>query len=83
MKKYTIILLSSAALALGACQKFLDRKPLDASSSSTFLSNQAEMEQGLIGVYAAGMWSIANNTPMHYAIESSTDLAMRRPGIAR
>ncbi|MBR2648765.1 MAG: RagB/SusD family nutrient uptake outer membrane protein [Sediminibacterium sp.] len=82
MKKYTIILLSSAALALGACQKFLDRKPLDASSSSTFLSNQAEMEQGLIGVYAAGMWSIANNTPMHYAIESSTDLAMRRPGNA-
>jgi hypothetical protein len=82
MKKYTIILLSSAALALGACQKFLDRKPLDASSSSTFLSNQAEMEQGLIGVYAAGMWSIANNTPMHYAIESSTDLALRRPGNA-
>jgi starch-binding outer membrane protein, SusD/RagB family len=82
MKKYTVLLLTSAALALGACQKFLDRKPLDASSSTTFLSNQAEMEQGLVGVYASSMWSIANNTPMHYAIESSTDLALRRPGNA-
>jgi starch-binding outer membrane protein, SusD/RagB family len=82
MKKYFVILLSSAALGLGACQKFLDRKPLDASSASTFLSNQAEMEQGLVGVYASSMWVIANNTPMHYAIESSTDMALRRPGNA-
>ena len=80
MKKYFIIPTLLAAFAISSCNKFLDRKPLDASSSATFLSNQAEMEQGLIGTYASAMWVIANNTPMHFAIESSTDMAMKRGG---
>ena len=66
------------AVTLMSCQKFLDRKPLDASSSSTFLSNQSEMEQGLIGTYASAMWVFPNNTPLPFAIEASTDLAMKR-----
>jgi hypothetical protein len=78
MKKYIIILLSISAVSLMSCQKFLDRKPLDASSSSTFLSNQSEMEQGLIGTYASAMWVFPNNTPLPFAIEASTDLAMKR-----
>ena len=82
MKKYFIITTLLAAFAMSSCNKFLDRKPLDASSSSTFLSNQAEMEQGLVGTYASSMWVIANNTPMHYAIESSTDMALKRGGNA-
>ena len=82
MKKYFIIPTLLAAFAISSCNKFLDRKPLDASSSATFLSNQAEMEQGLIGTYASAMWVIANNTPMHFAIESSTDMAMKRGGNA-
>lgn len=82
MKKSIFILLSITALGLSACQKFLDRKPLDASSASTFLSNQAEMEQGLIGVYASAMWVFPNNTNLLFAIESSTDHAMKRGGNA-
>ena len=82
MKKYFIIPTLLAAFAISSCNKFLDRKPLDASSSATFLSNQAEMEQGLIGTYASAMWVIANNTPMHFAIESSTDMAIKRGGNA-
>jgi hypothetical protein len=82
MKKYLIIPTLLAAFAISSCNKFLDRKPLDASSSSTFLSNQSEMEQGLVGTYASAMWVIANNTPMHYAIESSTDMAIKRGGNA-
>ncbi len=82
MKKSIFILLSITALGLSACQKFLDRKPLDASSASTFLSNQAEMEQGLIGVYASAMWVFPNNTALLFAIESSTDHAMKRGGNA-
>jgi hypothetical protein len=78
MKKYIIILLSISAVSLMSCQKFLDRKPLDASSSSTFLSNQSEMEQGLIGTYASAMWVFPNNTPLPFAIEASTDMAMKR-----
>lgn len=82
MKKSIFILLSITALGLSACQKFLDRKPLDASSASTFLSNQAEMEQGLIGVYASAMWVFPNNASLLFAIESSTDHAMKRGGNA-
>lgn len=82
MKKYFIIPTLLTVFALSSCNKFLDRKPLDASSSSTFLSNQAEMEQGLVGTYASAMWVIANNTPMHYSIESSTDMALKRGGNA-
>ena len=82
MKKYIVILLSLSAVAISGCQKFLDRKPLDASSSSTFLSNQSEMEQGLIGTYAAAMWVFPNNTPLLFAVESSTDMAIKRGGNA-
>jgi len=82
MKKFIIIFLSISAVTLMSCQKFLDRKPLDASSSSTFLSNQSEMEQGLIGTYASAMWVFPNNTPLHFAVEASTDLAMKRGGNA-
>jgi hypothetical protein len=80
MKKYLILCVASAALLLGGCQKFLDRKPLDQSAASTFLSNQAEMEQGLVGVYASSFWAVANNVPLLFSIESTTDLAIRRGG---
>jgi hypothetical protein len=80
MKKYLILFAASSALLLGGCQKFLDRKPLDQSAASTFLSNQAEMEQGLVGVYASSFWAVANNVPLLFSIESTTDLAIRRGG---
>ncbi|MCA6497755.1 MAG: RagB/SusD family nutrient uptake outer membrane protein [Chitinophagaceae bacterium] len=82
MKKIILLLVPIAVIGLSSCQKFLDRKPLDASSAATFLSNQAEMEQGLNGVYAAGMWVMLSNTPLLFEIEASTDLAMKRVGNA-
>ena len=83
MKKNILTLLTlTSVIAVSSCNKFLDRKPLDASSSSTFLSNQSEMEQGLIGTYASAMWVFPNNTPMLFAVESSTDMAMKRGGNA-
>ena len=66
--------------ALGGCDKFLDRQPLDSISSETFLATEQEMELGLNGVYAASFWALANNTPLHFAIESATDLAIKRTG---
>jgi hypothetical protein len=82
MKKILFLLVSVTVIGLSGCQKFLDRKPLDASSVTTFLSNQAEMEQGLTGVYGASMWVIANNIPMLFEIEATTDMAMKRGGNA-
>lgn len=83
MKKNILTILTvTSVIALGSCNKFLDRKPLDASASSTFLSNQSEMEQGLVGTYASAMWVFPNNTPLLFAVEASTDIAMKRGGNA-
>jgi hypothetical protein len=82
MKKIFYIASIACASLLYGCNKFLDRKPLDASASSTFLSNEAEMDLGLTGVYAASFWIVANNIPLPYSIESTTDLALRRTGNA-
>lgn len=79
MKKY-LFAFAIVATAFGGCQKFLDRKPLDQSSATNFLANQAEMEQGLNGVYASAFWAFPNNTPLLFAIEATTDLAMKRGG---
>ncbi|MEO6930704.1 MAG: RagB/SusD family nutrient uptake outer membrane protein, partial [Chitinophagaceae bacterium] len=82
MKKiYFITFITFSGLLFG-CSKFLDRKPLDASAASTFLSNEAEIDLGLNGVYAAAFWTVANNIPLGYSIESTTDLALRRVGNA-
>lgn len=82
MKKIYLMSLLLALIGLGGCQKFLDRKPLDASSATNFLSNQTEMEEGLTGVYGAAMWVFPNNTPLMFAVEASTDLAVKRGGNA-
>ncbi len=82
MKKIYFIAFIIVTGLLFGCNKFLDRKPLDASASSTFLSNEAEMDLGLTGVYAGAFWIVANNIPLPYSIESTTDLALRRVGNA-
>lgn len=82
MKKLLYSTLAIVLLTTSACNKYLDRKPLDASSASNFLNNQEEMEQGLTGVYASAMWVFPNNTPLMFAVEASTDHALKRGGNA-
>ena len=82
MKKFATVFFIAAAGMLAGCSKFLDRQPLDSSSADAFLSNEEEINIGLNGVYAAALWVQANNTPLHFAIESTTDLAIRRTGNA-
>jgi starch-binding outer membrane protein, SusD/RagB family len=82
MKKFLIILLTAATITGAGCKKFLDRKPLDGTSSTNFLTNEAEMDLGLNGVYASAFWQFPNNTPLLFAIESTTDIAMKRVGNA-
>lgn len=82
MKKILNLGLLALLLGTAGCDKFLDRKPLDASSATNYLSNQDEMELGLNGVYAAAFWMFPNNTPLLYAVEASTDIAMKRGGNA-
>ncbi|NBT15033.1 MAG: RagB/SusD family nutrient uptake outer membrane protein [Chitinophagia bacterium] len=82
MKKIIYSFLLVSLLGIAGCSKFLDRKPLDASSSTNFLANQEEMELSLNGVYGAAFWAFPNNTPLLFAVEASTDLAIKRGGNA-
>ncbi len=82
MKKISSILLFTAVLVASGCNKFLDRQPLDSASSATFMQTEDEMNLALNGVYAAAFWQFPNNTPLLFAIESTTDLAIKRTGNA-
>jgi starch-binding outer membrane protein, SusD/RagB family len=82
MKKIFLILTVASVIVVTGCKKFLDRKPLDASSANTFLSNEAEMDLSLNGVYAAAFWQFPNNTPLLFDLEATTDLALKRVGNA-
>ncbi|NBY25031.1 MAG: RagB/SusD family nutrient uptake outer membrane protein [Chitinophagaceae bacterium] len=82
MKKISSILLMAAVVVLSGCNKFLDRQPLDSASSATFMQTEEEMNLALNGVYAAGFWQFPNNTPLLFAIEATTDLAIKRTGNA-
>ena len=78
MKKIVSILFVASLGLFAGCSKFLDRQPLDSASSATFFQTEAEMDLGLNGVYAASFWAFPNNTPLLFAIEATTDLAIKR-----
>lgn len=82
MKKTVFAFFVASLGMLAGCQKFLDRQPLDSASSATFFQTEAEMDLGLNGVYAASFWAFPNNTPLLFAIEATTDLAIKRTGNA-
>lgn len=76
MKKY--FFLSILATISFGCSDFLDRQPLDAPSSTAFLSNEAEIKLALTGVYNASFWARSGNVPDLKRIEASTDLIISR-----
>jgi starch-binding outer membrane protein, SusD/RagB family len=82
MKKIFLISALAILVIMSGCKKYLDRKPLDATSTTTFLTNEAEMDLGLNGVYAAAFWQFPNNTPLLFDLEATTDLALKRVGNA-
>jgi hypothetical protein len=82
MKKLIYIPVLLLLITAGGCKKFLDRKPLNESSANNFPANEAEMQLSINGVYASAFWVFPNNTPLLFAVEASTDLAMKRGGNA-
>jgi len=82
MKKITSIVLIASLVLVAGCSKFLDRQPPDSASSATFFQTEAEMDLGLNGVYASSFWAFPNNTPLLFAVEATTDLAIKRTGNA-
>ncbi|MBS4066532.1 MAG: RagB/SusD family nutrient uptake outer membrane protein [Chitinophagaceae bacterium] len=82
MKKIIYLPFLLLLFTAGGCKKFLDRKPLNESSANNFPANEAEMQLSINGVYASAFWVFPNNTPLLFAVEASTDLAMKRGGNA-
>ena len=82
MKQILYLTIVTTLLVFSGCDDFLDRQPLDSLSSETFYQTEAEMDLGLNGVYAASFWVFPNNMPLLWAIESSTDIALKRVGNA-
>ncbi len=80
MKKLIFLSVFAALIIFSGCEKFLDRLPLDSISSETFYQTEAEMELGLNGVYTASFWVFPNYLPLLWAIEATTDIALRRTG---
>jgi hypothetical protein len=80
MRKFIFLSALTALIFFSGCEEFLDRQPLDSLSSETFYSTEAEMELGLNGVYAASFWVFPNNMPLLWAIETTSDLAIKRVG---
>jgi len=80
MRSFIFLSALTALIFFSGCEEFLDRQPLDSLSSETFYSTEAEMELGLNGVYAASFWVFPNNMPLLWAIETTSDLAIKRVG---
>ncbi len=81
MKRISIFLLLAAALS--ACQKELDKQPLDSPSSSTYYTNEAQVTLGLTGVYSSTYWNLSNSIPIQISFDQYTELGVERnPGIA-
>jgi len=80
MKKLIFLSVFATLIIFSGCEKFLDRQPLDSLSSETFYQTEAEMELGLNGVYTASFWVFPNYLPLLWAIETTTDIALRRTG---
>lgn len=51
LSKYTILVLT-AALSLQSCQKDIDIAPIANNTSNTFYSNEVEVRQAVVGIYA-------------------------------
>jgi starch-binding outer membrane protein, SusD/RagB family len=78
LTKTSLALGIGSLLLVSGCTQFLDRQPLDAPSSASFLSNEAEIRLALTGVYNAFFWQRVGNVPDLKRIEGSTDLIISR-----
>ncbi len=76
MKK--ILLISSIIIiGLSGCKKFLDKQNLAEPSADTFLSNAAEVDLALTGVYSSSYWTEAN-LPIQCRFDTYTDIGVER-----
>ena len=76
MKKILIIT-GIIFIILSGCKKYLDKQNLAEPSATTFLSNAAEVDFALTGVYSSSYWTEAN-LPIQCRFDTYTDIGVER-----
>jgi hypothetical protein len=74
----TIILFAGVAAAIAACNKSIDKLPLDSPSSESFYKTAAEVDMGILGCYKSLNWELKATRPWPIMLDNITDVSWNR-----
>lgn len=77
MRKINYMLFALMVAVFSSCADYLDRYPMDSPSNATFLSNQEEMEMGIISCYNP-LWLTYWGLPFNLALDYASDIGYER-----
>lgn len=76
--KYFLYIISFSWIMMLSCNdEYLERYPLDSPSDDTFLTNEAELEMAVTGVYNA-LWYSFSGTPFSLVLDYTSDIGWDR-----
>jgi hypothetical protein len=74
----TIILFAGMAAGITACNKSIDKLPLDSPSSESFYKTAAEVDMGILGCYKSLNWELKATRPWPVMLDNITDVSWNR-----
>lgn len=63
---------------MGACEKYLDRSPLDGPADDSYFKNQEELTLVVNGLYSALVFHPTDNMPINLTLDDATDIGWDR-----
>lgn len=63
---------------MGACDKYLDRSPLDGPSDEKYFANQEELTLVVNGLYSAVVFHPTDDMPINLTLDDATDIGWDR-----
>jgi hypothetical protein len=70
--------MAGIAAGIAACNKTLDKVPLDSPSSASFYKNATEVEMGILGCYKSLNWELKSERPWPVMLDNITDISWNR-----
>lgn len=70
--------MAGIAAGIAACNKSLDKVPLDSPSSASFYKNATEVEMGILGCYKSLNWELKAERPWPVMLDNITDISWNR-----
>jgi hypothetical protein len=74
----TIILFAGMAAGIAACNKSIDKLPLDSPSTESFYKTAAEVDMGILGCYKSLNWELKATRPWPVMLDNITDVSWNR-----